>query len=145
MLQYPQNITLCGFGGQGIILTAVLLGTAAVTRGGLYAVQTQSYGSEARGGQCQAELIIDQTPINSPVAEKKNLLVALFQTAYEKYIPTLSDDGVLVIDPQLGILRQEDLVAVVKTQVNPRFVELNIKAVQAGVDYAKEHNLYYHG
>lgn len=101
MLQYPQNITLCGFGGQGIILTAVLLGTAAVTRGGLYAVQTQSYGSEARGGQCQAELIIDQTPINSPVAEKKNLLVALFQTAYEKYIPTLSDDGVLVIDPQL--------------------------------------------
>ena len=186
MLQYPQNITLCGFGGQGIILTAVLLGTAAVTRGGLYAVQTQSYGSEARGGQCQAELIIDQTPINSPVAEKKNLLVALFQTAYEKYIPTLSDDGVLVIDPQLvteltrpvantfavpatqiavdlgnrmaanmvvlgflseclGILRQEDLVAVVKTQVNPRFVELNIKAVQAGVDCAKEHNLYYHG
>ena len=34
MLQYPQNITLCGFGGQGIILTAVLLGTAAVTRVG---------------------------------------------------------------------------------------------------------------
>ena len=45
----------------------------------------------------------------------------------------------------LGILRQEDLVAVVKTQVNPRFVELNIKAVQAGVDYAKEHYLYFHG
>ena len=53
MLQYPQKITLCGFGGQGIILTAVMLGTAAVTKGGLYAVQTQSYGSEARGGQCQ--------------------------------------------------------------------------------------------
>ena len=58
MLQYPQKITLCGFGGQGIILTAVMLGTAAVTKGGLYAVQTQSYGSEARGGQCQAELIM---------------------------------------------------------------------------------------
>ena len=101
MLQYPQKITLCGFGGQGIILTAVMLGTAAVTKGGLYAVQTQSYGSEARGGQCQAELIIDTAPINSPVAEKKNLLVALFQSAYEKYIPTLSEDGVLVIDPQL--------------------------------------------
>ena len=33
MLQYPQKITLCGFGGQGIILTAVMLGTAAVTKG----------------------------------------------------------------------------------------------------------------
>lgn len=186
MLQYPQKITLCGFGGQGIILTAVMLGTAAVTKGGLYAVQTQSYGSEARGGQCQAELIIDKTPINSPVAEKKNLMVALFQTAYEKYISTLSEDGVLVIDPQLvtelshpvahtfavpatqiavdlgnrmaanmvvlgflaeclGMLRENDLIDVVKTQVNPRFVELNIKAVQAGIAYARDNNLYYHG
>ena len=101
MLQYPQKITLCGFGGQGIILTAVMLGTAAVTKGGLYAVQTQSYGSVARGGQCQAELIIDKNPINSPVAQEKNLLVALFQSAYEKYIPTLDENGVLVIDPQL--------------------------------------------
>ena len=44
MLQYPQKITLCGFGGQGIILTAVMLGTAAVTKGGLYAAlrDTQS-------------------------------------------------------------------------------------------------------
>ena len=101
MLQYPQKITLCGFGGQGIILAAVILGTAAVTKDGLYAVQTQSYGSEARGGQCQSELIIHTGPINSPVAEKKNLLVAMFQTAYEKYIPSLADDGVLVIDSQL--------------------------------------------
>ena len=101
MVAYPQRITLCGFGGQGIILSAVILGTTAVTKGDLYAVQTQSYGSEARGGQCQAELIIDKKAINSPVAEKKNLLVAMFQTAYEKYIPTLEEDGVLVIDPGL--------------------------------------------
>ena len=114
----------CGFGGQGIILSAVLLGTAAVTRGGLYAVQTQSYGSEARGGQCQAELIIDKAPINSPVAEKKNLMVAMFQTAYEKYIPTLADDGVLVIEGgfigtvdmgvgvDMGVLMGVELIAV---------------------------------
>ena len=186
MLQYPQKITLCGFGGQGIILTAVMLGTAAVTKGGLYAVQTQSYGSEARGGQCQAELIIDTAPINSPVAEKKNLLVALFQSAYEKYIPTLSEDGVPVIDPQLvtdlthpvantfavpatqiavdlgnrmaanmvvlgflseclGLLKEDALLDVVKTQVNPRFVELNTQAVKAGIAYAKDNNLYFHG
>ena len=101
MMNYPQHISLCGFGGQGIVLSAVILGTAAVTRGGLYAVQTQSYGSEARGGQCQAELIIDKKPINSPVSQSKDLLVALFQDAYNKYIPTLSEDGVLVIDPGL--------------------------------------------
>lgn len=186
MLKFPQRISLCGFGGQGIILSAVILGTTAVTKGDLYAVQTQSYGSEARGGQCQAELIIDSSPINSPIAEKKNLLVALFQTAYEKYIDVLEEDGVLVIDPQLvtnilrpikntfevpatqiavdlgnrmaanmvtlgflseclGLVKREDLLEVVEDSVNPRFIELNRKAVDAGIAYAKDNNLYYKG
>ena len=101
MLKNPQRITLCGMGGQGIILSAVILGTAAVTKAHKYAVQTQSYGSEARGGQCQAELIIDGKPINSPVVQEKDLLVAMFQEAYEKYSDTLSTDGILVYDPDL--------------------------------------------
>ncbi len=184
MLNYPQRISLCGFGGQGIILAAVILGTAAVTRGNLYAVQTQSYGSEARGGQCQAELIVDEKRINSPVAEKKNLLIALFQDAYEKYIGGLEDDGVLVIDPQLvtnpvgkvkntfevpatqiavdlgnrmaanmvvlgfvceclGVVKKEDLIETVKENVPARFVELNVKAVEAGVAYARDNGMYY--
>lgn len=183
MLKFPQRISLCGFGGQGIILSAVILGTTAVTRENLYAVQTQSYGSEARGGQCQAELIIDRAPINSPIAARKNLLVALFQSAYEKYIPDLEDDGVLVIDPQLvteltrpvartfavpatqiavdlgnrmaanmvvlgflseclGLTSRANLLDVVAASVSPRFVELNRKAVDAGIAYAREQNLY---
>lgn len=97
----PQRIALCGMGGQGIILASVLLGTAAVTLAGLHAVQTQSYGSEARGGQCQAELIIDSAPILSPVAQKKDLLLAMFSEAYHKYIPDLKEDGVLVYDTDL--------------------------------------------
>ena len=183
MLAYPQKISLCGFGGQGIILSAVILGTTAVTKDHLHAVQTQSYGSEARGGQCQAELIIDRAPINSPIAKSKNLLVALFQTAYEKYIETLDEDGYLVIDPQLvthitrpiertfrlpatqiavdlgnrmaanmvvlgflseslKIVKTDQLHEIVKDNVPKRFIELNFNAVNAGVAYAKEHNLY---
>ena len=59
------NIQFCGFGGQGIILSSVILGAAAVTKAGLNAVQTQSYGSEARGGECQAEVIVSNTQIDS--------------------------------------------------------------------------------
>ena len=186
MMKYPQHISLCGFGGQGIVLSAVILGTTAVTKGNLYAVQTQSYGSEARGGQCQAELIIDKKPINSPVAQTKNLLIALFQDAYNKYINSLEDDGVLIIDPGLvtnleknikhtfkvpatqiavdlgnrmaanmvtlgfvseccGIIDKDDLLEVITDSVSPRFVELNHKAVYAGIEYAKTNNLYYLG
>ena len=52
------NVQFCGFGGQEIILSAVIFGTTAVTKAGMNAVQTQSYGSEARGGECQAEVIV---------------------------------------------------------------------------------------
>lgn len=182
-MKYPQHITLCGFGGQGIVLSAVILGTAAVTKANLYAVQTQSYGSEARGGQCQSELIINTAPINSPVAEVKNLLIALFQDAYDKYIPTLKKDGILIIDPGLvtkvrrdvahifeipatqiavdlgnrmcanmvtlgfvsectRIIGKDALMEVVLDHVPARFAELNRQAVEEGIRYAREHNLY---
>lgn len=95
------NIELCGFGGQGIILTAVILGNIIVTKKNKYAVQTQSYGSEARGGQCQAEIIISDEPINSPTADKKDILISMFQTALDKYLPTLKPNGILIIDPKL--------------------------------------------
>lgn len=89
-----------GFGGQGIVLSAVVFGTAAV-RAGFEAVQTQSYGSEARGGECQAELLICGDTINSPSADQAGLLVALSQPALEKYLPRLRPGGTLVIDPEL--------------------------------------------
>ena len=182
-MKYPLSVSLCGFGGQGIILSAVVLGTAAVTRCEKYAVQTQSYGSEARGGQCQAELIIDDKPINSPISASKDLLVCMFQEAYNKYIPTLSEEGVLVVDPGLvtnltrpiaktfqipateiaiglgnkmaanmvvlgflseccGIIPLAELRDTVAENVPERFIELNLQAVDAGCQYAKDNNLY---
>jgi 2-oxoglutarate ferredoxin oxidoreductase subunit gamma len=97
----PLSVRISGFGGQGIILTSIILGTAAVTKRNLYVVQTQSYGSEARGGQCQAELIISEQPIRSPSTKTKDILVSLFQGALDRYISTLKPDGILIIDPKL--------------------------------------------
>jgi 2-oxoglutarate ferredoxin oxidoreductase subunit gamma len=172
------SIRLCGFGGQGIVLSAVILGTAAVTKRGLYAVQTQSYGSEARGGQCQAELIISDQPINSPMVDKKDLLIALSQSALDRYLPSLREGGTLIIDPQLvkdthgckektiavpatetavhlgnrisanmvvlgflqqstGFLTKEDLIAVIKELTNPRFLDINLRAVDEGIKLAQ--------
>jgi 2-oxoglutarate ferredoxin oxidoreductase subunit gamma len=93
------NIQFCGFGGQGLVLAATVFGTAAVLSG-LNAVQTQSYGSEARGGECQAELILSQKPINSPSAAKVDLLIAMSQPALDRYLRRLSSNGTLVIDPR---------------------------------------------
>jgi len=94
------NIQFCGFGGQGIILLAVIFGATAVTRGGMNAVQTQSYGSEARGGECQAEVIVSKETIDSPSADQMDILVSMYQSALNKYLPRLRSGGTLIFDPE---------------------------------------------
>lgn len=98
---YPLSIRLCGYGGQGIILASIILGEVMVKKKGLYAVQTQSYGSEARGGQCQAELIVSDKPIQTPISEKNDILIALFQTAFDAYVTRLGKNGLLFVDSEL--------------------------------------------
>ncbi|HIH72471.1 MAG TPA: 2-oxoacid:ferredoxin oxidoreductase subunit gamma, partial [Thermococcaceae archaeon] len=49
-----KEVLIGGFGGQGVILASVILGRAAAVYEGLYAVQTQAYGPESRGGASRA-------------------------------------------------------------------------------------------
>ena len=100
MLKQKVNIQFCGFGGQGIVLSAVIFGTTAVTRAGFNAVQTQSYGSEARGGECQAEVIVSSEAIESPLADRMDILVAMSQQALDKYLGRLKAGGTLIYDPE---------------------------------------------
>jgi len=95
------RMQFCGFGGQGIILLSVLFGTAAVTRAGMNAVQTQSFGSEARGGACQSELILSKRVIHSPMSDQVDILVAMSQEATDKYLGRLKTGGALIIDADL--------------------------------------------
>ena len=94
------TIQFCGFGGQGIVLSSVIFGTTAVLHSGMNAVQTQSYGSEARGGECQAELILSRKPIKSPLADQLNILVAMSQPALNQYLKRLKPGGTLIFDPE---------------------------------------------
>jgi 2-oxoglutarate ferredoxin oxidoreductase subunit gamma len=93
------NVRFCGFGGQGIVLAAIVFGTTSVKKAGLNAVQMQSYGSEARGGECQAEIIVSKDSIESPLADKMDVLVVMSQLALDKFMPTLKNSGVLIYDP----------------------------------------------
>lgn len=63
-----QEIRICGFGGQGVITAAVILGKAAAVFDNLIATQTQSYGPEARGGAAKAEVVISRQRIGYPAS-----------------------------------------------------------------------------
>jgi 2-oxoglutarate ferredoxin oxidoreductase subunit gamma len=92
------EIRLAGTGGQGVILASVILSEAAGVYEGWFAVQTQSYGPEARGGASRADVIISDEPILYPKCRKLDLLVGLSQAAVDKYLPDLKVRGMAVID-----------------------------------------------
>jgi 2-oxoglutarate ferredoxin oxidoreductase subunit gamma len=98
-----------GAGGQGIITSAILLAETAVYFDRLNAVQTQSYGPEARGGAARADIIISSEQINFPKVLQPNVLVCLNQESYDKYNAIVRPGGVILLDS--GLVRQKKNVA----------------------------------
>jgi 2-oxoglutarate ferredoxin oxidoreductase subunit gamma len=92
------EIRLAGEGGQGMILAGIVLAEAAAIFDGKNAIQTQSYGPEARGGASKAEVIIADREIDYPEVIQADVLVAMSQEACDKYAPNLSKDGFLIVD-----------------------------------------------
>lgn len=95
------EICLSGSGGQGLILAGIILAEAAGIYDGKEAIQTQSYGPEARGGASRSEVVISNDTIDYPKVIKSDILLALTQTACDKYIKNLNQDGILVADSTL--------------------------------------------
>ncbi len=93
------EIRIGGFGGQGVIMAGIILGKAASLFDKKEAVQTQSYGPEARGGASKCEVIISDKTIDFPKVQHPDILVAMSNEALIKYIVDLKDDGTLIIDP----------------------------------------------
>ncbi len=92
------EIRFSGSGGQGLILAGVIFAEAAAIYEGLNAVQSQSYGPEARGGASKSEVIISDETINYPKASSIDLLLALTQESCNKYYKDLKEGGILLVD-----------------------------------------------
>lgn len=95
------RILFSGSGGQGVITAAILMAEAAVRYESLNAVQTQSYGAEARGGATRSDVIIWDKPIYFPKVTQANVLVCLTQTAFNKYQESIRPGGLLITDIDL--------------------------------------------
>ena len=96
-----KEILIGGVGGQGVVLSGILLGTAATLFDGKQAVQTQSYSSELRGGSTRAEVIISEERVTDPQVRKPDILIVLAEDALSKYIHRIKPKGLLVIDSDL--------------------------------------------
>ena len=64
------EIQVGGFGGQGVILAAMAIGRGLVLYEDHQVSLTQSFGPEARGSACSAQLVVSREPVMYPYLSK---------------------------------------------------------------------------
>jgi 2-oxoglutarate ferredoxin oxidoreductase subunit gamma len=95
------EIRVAGFGGQGVILAAIVIGKAASIYEGGFSTMTQNFGPEARGGACSAQVITSDQPVLYPYVTNPDILVVMSQEAYSKFAPEVKQNGMLIIERDL--------------------------------------------
>lgn len=95
------EIRITGFGGQGVILAGYVIGKAKAVVEGRHATLNQSFGPEARGSACSAQLILSDEPITYPYVRRTDILVAMSQDAFRRFVPELRDGGLALVDDSL--------------------------------------------
>jgi 2-oxoglutarate ferredoxin oxidoreductase subunit gamma len=96
-----SEIRIAGFGGQGVILAASVIGKAAAIFEGGFATMTQSFGPEARGGSSSAQVILSSDPILYPYVTAPDILVVMSQEACTRFVPQLKPGGILIVEQDL--------------------------------------------
>jgi 2-oxoglutarate ferredoxin oxidoreductase subunit gamma len=95
------EIRIAGFGGQGVILSAIVLGKAASIYQGAFATMTQNFGPEARGGACSAQLVLSDSPILYPYVTQPDIMVVMSQEAYVRFGSELKEGGIMIVEQDL--------------------------------------------
>lgn len=131
------ELRLSGSGGQGLITAGIILAEAAL-KDNKNAIQTQSYGPEARGGASKAEVIISETSIDFPKVTLPNMTLALTQIASDKYIKDITEDGTIIIDDSITLptgvtAKNVYKVPIIKTAINEVGKEIVANIVALGL------------
>jgi 2-oxoglutarate ferredoxin oxidoreductase subunit gamma len=90
-----------GLGGQGVILSGMIIGKAASIHAGKHATLIQAFGPEARGSACSAQVTVSDEPIGYPYVKTPDLLVVMSQDACRQFLPELKPGGTLLYEEEL--------------------------------------------
>ena len=95
------EIKFGGFGGQGVILAGMIIGRAASIYDHKFATLTQSFGPEARGSACSAQVIVSDERILYPYVTTPQILMVMSQEACNKFLPETTDSATVIIEEEL--------------------------------------------
>ena len=95
-----EKVLIAGSGGQGIELSGELLAEAVMCQG-RQVTFFPSYGAQVRGGHAYCHVVFSTEPIRSPVVERPDTLIALTQSAYDKYHESVDRAGTTIANTSL--------------------------------------------
>jgi 2-oxoglutarate ferredoxin oxidoreductase subunit gamma len=123
------EVIMAGFGGQGIMLIGQLL-THAGMIAGKHVSWLPSYGPEMRGGTANCTVVVSDEEVASPIITRPSELLVMNLPSFDKFVPTLRPNGVLVYNTSL-IDRDTDRkdIRVIKVPANEIAEELGNKRV----------------
>lgn len=120
-----RQITIAGFGGQGVMLLGQMFAHLAneTVKNSLW---YPSYGPETRGGTANCAVTISNVDINSPVFSKADTVIALNKPSLDKFIDKIYDEGQLLFNSSL--INEK----VIKENVNVFPIPINDIALKLG-------------
>lgn len=95
-----HNIVIAGFGGQGVLFTGKVIAYAGLIDGNEVS-WLPSYGPEMRGGTANCSICISDKPIGSPLVTQPDALVVMNSPSYDKFIGTVLQGGVVIVDSSM--------------------------------------------
>jgi 2-oxoglutarate ferredoxin oxidoreductase subunit gamma len=98
---HRTEIRVAGFGGQGVILCAMIIGKAASIYGGRHATLVQSFGPEARGSACSAQVTVDDHLVDYPYVKQPDILIVMSPDAYKQFGTGVKPGGLMLYESDL--------------------------------------------
>lgn len=103
------SVRFAGSGGQGAVLSGIILANAAVLyedrhatqKDRKFAIQTQSYGPEVRGTVSRSDVKISESQITYPYIRVPDFLIVLSEQAYRENVADIGDKTVVILDRDL--------------------------------------------
>lgn len=111
------NVRLAGAGGQGVILSSVLLAKAYGLGENYNISQTQSYGPEARGGACKAEVVISDEEIDYMKVDEADVFIAFNQVGYDKYKKEAKSGSLVLVNSTLVDVDGDEAYGIPATEI----------------------------
>ena len=90
-----------GFGGQGVITMAHVLGHGASVHAGMDATMTEAYGPEKTGGFSRGDVVVSDDTIDYPNVVDPDIVVAFSQDAFERDADSVVEGGLVLVERDL--------------------------------------------